>query len=45
MTIINGVNLHYEVIGVGEPLLLVHGSWGDHREYEQIVPASRHTSG
>jgi len=39
MTIINGVNLHYEVIGVGEPLLLVHGSWGDHREYEQIVPA------
>ena len=39
MTIINGVNLHYEVIGVGEPLLLVHGSWGDHREYEQITPA------
>lgn len=39
MTIINGVNLHYEITGNGEPLLLVHGSWGDHREYDQIVPA------
>ena len=39
MTIINGVNLHYELIGSGDLLLLVHGSWGDHFEYDQIVPA------
>ena len=39
MTNLNGVNLHYEVIGLGEPLLLVHGSWGDHHEYDQVVPA------
>jgi len=39
MTIINGVNLHYELISSGDLLLLVHGSWGDHFEYDQIVPA------
>jgi len=39
MTIINGVNLHYEIIGVGEPLLLVQGSWGDHRKYDRVMAA------
>ncbi len=28
----NGVELFYEVSGTGEPLVLVHGSWGDHHE-------------
>jgi pimeloyl-ACP methyl ester carboxylesterase len=37
MTNLNGVNLYYEVTGRGEPLLLVHGSWGDHHEYDQVV--------
>ncbi len=34
---INGVRLLYEVTGVGEPLVLVHGSWGDHHNWDPIV--------
>ncbi len=37
---INGVNLYWEVTGGGaEPLVLVHGSWGDHHGWDRIVPA------
>jgi pimeloyl-ACP methyl ester carboxylesterase len=35
---VNGVKLFYEVTGDGEPLVLVHGSWGDHFNWELVVP-------
>lgn len=34
---INGVGLFYEVSGAGEPLVLVHGSWGDHHNWDPVV--------
>jgi pimeloyl-ACP methyl ester carboxylesterase len=34
----NGVRLFYEASGAGEPLVLVHGSWTDHRSWDRIVP-------
>jgi pimeloyl-ACP methyl ester carboxylesterase len=33
----NGVELFYEVRGAGEPLVLVHGSWGDHHSWDPVV--------
>jgi pimeloyl-ACP methyl ester carboxylesterase len=35
---INDVSLYYEVIGDGPPLVLVHGSWGDHHNWDAVVP-------
>jgi pimeloyl-ACP methyl ester carboxylesterase len=35
---INGVELYYELSGSGEPLVLVHGSWGDHHNWDAVVP-------
>jgi pimeloyl-ACP methyl ester carboxylesterase len=35
---INGVNLYWELSGSdGEPLVLVHGSWGDHHNWDSVV--------
>src|SRR5918999_1627117 len=41
---VNGVRLYYELHGSGEPLVLVHGSWGDARSWRFVVPglAARH---
>lgn len=37
---INGVQLYWELgDGNGEPVVLVHGSWGDHHNWAQVVPA------
>lgn len=36
---VNGVELHFERNGSGEPLVLVHGSWGDHHNWDPVVPA------
>ena len=36
---INGVELHYELSGSGDPLVLVHGSWGDHHNWDPVVSA------
>lgn len=36
---VNGVELHYELTGSGVPLVLVHGSWGDHHNWDAVVPA------
>jgi pimeloyl-ACP methyl ester carboxylesterase len=36
---VNDVHLHYERIGSGEPLVLVHGSWVDHASWNALVPA------
>jgi pimeloyl-ACP methyl ester carboxylesterase len=35
---VNGVELHYERSGTGEPLVLVHGSWVDCRVWDGVVP-------
>jgi pimeloyl-ACP methyl ester carboxylesterase len=35
---VNGVELYYEVNGAGDPLVLVHGSWGDHHNWDPVVP-------
>ena len=36
---INGVELYYQLSGSGEPLVLVHGSWGDHRNWDPVISA------
>src|SRR5690348_908784 len=36
---VNGVELFVSVRGAGEPLVLVHPSWGDHRDWERVAPA------
>ena len=36
---VNGVELYYELHGSGEPLVLVHGSWGDHHNWDPVVSA------
>ncbi|MFG2710219.1 alpha/beta fold hydrolase [Streptomyces goshikiensis] len=35
---VNGVELFYELAGEGEPLVLVHGSWTDHRGWRFVLP-------
>ena len=35
---VNGVRLYYELHGEGEPLALVHGSWGDATNWRFVVP-------
>jgi pimeloyl-ACP methyl ester carboxylesterase len=35
---VNDVHLYYERVGVGEPLVLVHGSWSDHTVWDPLVP-------
>lgn len=34
---VNGVELHYEVIGSGDPLILVHGNSEDHRIFTEAA--------
>jgi pimeloyl-ACP methyl ester carboxylesterase len=36
---VGDVELFYEVAGAGDPLVLVHGSWGDHSVWQGVVPA------
>jgi pimeloyl-ACP methyl ester carboxylesterase len=36
---VNGVELYYELSGSGEPLVLVHGSWGDHHNWDAVASA------
>lgn len=37
---INGIRMYWEINGsVGEPMVLVHGSWGDHENWASVVPA------
>ena len=35
---VNSVALYYEITGSGEPMVLVHGSWGDHHNWDTVVP-------
>jgi pimeloyl-ACP methyl ester carboxylesterase len=34
----NGVRLHYETAGSGEPIIFVHGSWTDHHSWDLVMP-------
>jgi pimeloyl-ACP methyl ester carboxylesterase len=37
---VNGVELYYELQGTQEiPLVLVHGSWGSHHDWDLVLPA------
>lgn len=38
-SLINGVQLYWEVNGDGEPVIFVHGSWGDHHNWDQVAPS------
>lgn len=40
---INGVQLYWELSGSGEPVVLVHGSWGDHHNWARVVAALSNT--
>jgi pimeloyl-ACP methyl ester carboxylesterase len=39
----NGINLYYELAGSGEPLALVHGSWGDATNWARVAPGLAET--
>lgn len=44
ISVINGVRLFWEQIGEhGVPLVLVHGSWGDHHNWDAVVPGLAQT--
>jgi pimeloyl-ACP methyl ester carboxylesterase len=34
---VNGVEVYYEMIGEGDPLVLVHGGWSDHNSWRLVV--------
>jgi pimeloyl-ACP methyl ester carboxylesterase len=34
----NDVELYYDVTGEGDPLLLVHGGWSDHHNWQAVAP-------
>jgi pimeloyl-ACP methyl ester carboxylesterase len=36
-TEINGIQIHYEIAGDGDPLVLVHGSWTDHTVWQTVA--------
>lgn len=36
--VVNGVRVRYEVAGSGEMMVLVHGSWGDHHNWDALAP-------
>lgn len=41
---INGVNLYWNIDGSnGDPMVLVHGSWGDSQNWRPVVPAFSHS--
>ena len=35
---VNGVKLSYEMSGAGAPMVFVHGSWGDHHNWDPVAP-------
>ena len=43
MTVINGIRIYSESHGEGVPVVLVHGSWGDHHNWDAVVPGLART--
>lgn len=39
VSLINGIRIYSEWHGEGAPVVLVHGSWGDHDNWAPVVPA------
>ena len=40
MISVNGTQLYYEINGASDiPMVLVHGSWGDHHNWDSVMPA------
>jgi pimeloyl-ACP methyl ester carboxylesterase len=39
----NNVELHYEVSGQGDPLVLVHGGWSDLHNWQPVAPDLAHS--
>ena len=35
---VHSVKLFYDITGSGDPTVLVHGSWGDHHNWDGVVP-------
>lgn len=35
---VNGARLYWQTAGSGPPLVLVHGSWGDHHNWDFVAP-------
>ena len=38
-SVINGVELHFDDTGSGQPLVLVHGAWTDRRSWDLVAPS------
>jgi pimeloyl-ACP methyl ester carboxylesterase len=38
VSVINGIRIYSEWRGEGAPVVLVHGSWGDHHNWDLVVP-------
>ena len=38
LSVVNGIQIYSEWHGQGAPLVLVHGSWGDHHNWDPVVP-------
>ncbi len=37
---VNGIQIYWEITGdAGDPMVLVHGSWGDHENWSSVVPS------
>jgi len=36
---VDGTRLFYELSGSGDPLVLVHGSWVEHKDWHSSSPA------
>ena len=43
ISVINGIGIYSEWHGEGAPVVLVHGSWGDHHNWDPVVPGLART--
>jgi pimeloyl-ACP methyl ester carboxylesterase len=43
ISVINGIHIYLEWHGEGAPVVLVHGSWGDHHNWDPVVPGLART--
>ena len=43
VSVVNGIRIYSESQGEGAPMVLVHGSWGDHRNWDLVVPGLART--